>query len=70
MRSVADEIRDEGRRRERALSPAERIELALRLGEEDVEMYRTANGVTREEARLRLRRQRQVGRRPSRCAGV
>jgi hypothetical protein len=67
MRSVADDLRDELRDEVRKLSPAERLELAFRLGEEGLEAFRQAHDLTREEAIRRLQRQRQAGRTPSRC---
>lgn len=46
----------------------ERLALAFALGERDLELYRRANGLTREEAARLLERRRQLGRRrPSRC---
>lgn len=52
----------------RALTPAERLELSLRLGEADVALYATAHDVSRGEARTCLQRRRQHGRTPSACA--
>lgn len=49
------------------LSPEERIELALRLGEEDLELFCRAQGLERREAIRILQRRRQAGRRYSRC---
>jgi hypothetical protein len=69
MRSVLDDVKAEERRALAAMTPAERVALALRLGARDLETFRLAHepplGV--EEARRRLRRQRQLGRLPSRC---
>ncbi|HTO12690.1 MAG TPA: hypothetical protein VMQ51_14035 [Candidatus Binatia bacterium] len=69
MRSVVDALKDEERRAVAALTPAERVALALRLGARDLETFRLAHdpplGVA--EARRRLRRQRQQGRLASRC---
>jgi uncharacterized protein YoaH (UPF0181 family) len=42
----------------------ERINLAHRLGDEDVEVFRQSKGLSTSEAITRLRRQRQRGRRP------
>ena len=69
MRSVLDEVKAEERRSLAALTPAERVALALRLGARDLETFRLAHDppLTVEEARRRLRRQRQLGRLPSRC---
>jgi len=66
MRSVARIHRAADARRLGALSPAERVELALRLGDEDVEIFRSARGLDREDALRLLRRTRQAGRR--RCS--
>ena len=68
MRSVADELREEDRQRLLAMTPWERMDLALRLGERDITLYSEAHGVSREEARDRLQRARHAGRRPSACA--
>jgi hypothetical protein len=67
MKSVADALRDETRRRVSALTVTERIELALALGARDVELYAATCGIDREEARRRLRAARRLARRPSRC---
>ncbi len=68
MTSVADQLRDESRRRVLAMSPAARMELAFQLGDEDARLYAAANGVTEAEARLVLARHRQAGRQPSKSA--
>ena len=68
MISVADQLRDESRRRVLAMSPAQRMELALRLGDDDARLYAAANGVSDAEARLVLARRRQAGRQPSKSA--
>lgn len=69
MRSVADLLRAEDRAAVAALSPAERVALALALGERDLQAFRLAHQppLDRGEAAHRLQRRRQVGRRPSRC---
>lgn len=46
MRSVADQLRVEDRERMRALTPAERLKLSLRLGEADVVLYAPARGLS------------------------
>lgn len=66
MRSVADDLRRESARELARLSPAERIALALQLGDEDVALYRAAHHVGDAEARATLRRARAHGRIPSR----
>jgi hypothetical protein len=66
---VADGLRAEDRARVRGLSPGERVRLALALGARDLEAFRLARRPPcspAEAARL-LERQRQTGRRPSRC---
>lgn len=69
MRSVADALRAEDREAALALTPDERVRLALALGERDLEAFRLAHDppLTRDEAVQRLERQRQSGRRPCRC---
>lgn len=68
MRSVADEIREKQREEERKLSAEERLERAFALGEADLEAYRRAHGLTRQEARRQLQRRRQLERpHPSKC---
>ncbi len=62
MRSVADDLRREDARALAALSAAERVALALRLGDDDLETFRAANGLDREGALRALRRARQSGR--------
>jgi hypothetical protein len=65
MRSVADDLRDETRRKILAMSPAERMSTALRLGDDDVTRLAGVRQISVEEARGIIRRQRRVGRRPS-----
>lgn len=69
MRSVADGLRAEERRAIAALAPEARVRLALSLGARDLEAFRRAQAPALDaaEADRRLRRQRQRGRRPSRC---
>jgi hypothetical protein len=67
MRSVADDLRQRDREAVLKLSPEERIALALRLGDEDLELFCRAQGLDRSEAIRVLQRRRQAGRRPSRC---
>ena len=64
MESVADTIRGERVADEAAMSPAERVEFALRLGDHDREIFRRAQGMSDEEALRELRRRRQLGRVP------
>jgi len=67
MRSVADDLRDELREEMRYLTLPERVELALRLGERGLEVFRQANGLDRETAVRELQRRRQASRTPSKC---
>jgi hypothetical protein len=50
-----------------ALTVAERVEMALRLGEESLAIYMAAQGVDRDTALRDLRKRNQIGRRRSRC---
>jgi len=68
MKSVADALREATRRRLSALTAAERIELALALGAQDVELYAATAGLDRDEARRRLRAARRLGRASSPCS--
>lgn len=69
MRSVLDALKEEDRRALAAMTPAERVALALRLGARDLETFRLAHDPPLDvsEARRRLQQQRQQGRQPSRC---
>jgi hypothetical protein len=69
MRSVADDLRDEQLRDALKMTPEDRMRLASRLGEEGLQFFMAANGLTREEALAEVRRQRSAGRTPSRCMG-
>ncbi len=69
MRSVADDLRSETRRDVARRTPAERIELAFQLGDDDVALLCAARGLTREEARRLIARSRRVGRMPSVVTG-
>ena len=66
MRSVAGDLRLDSARAVTRLPVAERILLALRLGDEDVALYRRAHGASEADARLAFSRARTVGRLPSR----
>ena len=66
MSRVADELQREERERVARMTPAERMVEAIRLGQEAITAYAAAHGVDREEARRRLERAAQIGRRPSR----
>lgn len=69
MRSkVAADLRAEQVELVRDMTPAERVSLALQLGERDLSVYMTAQKVDRNTALRAIRRSRQTGRRrPSRC---
>jgi hypothetical protein len=67
MKSVADQLRRDQMAQQLRMSAAERIELSRRLGEQAAEAYAAQNGVTTDEARRALQRQRQAGRRYSAC---
>jgi len=62
MSSIADHHRREEARALAALSADERVALALRLGDDDLEIYRHAQGLDREDALTALRQARQAGR--------
>ena len=68
MRSVADDLRRDTVARVRAMSVAERIALALSLGDADLDQYVRATGCSPEEARRQLTSRRHHGRTPSRAA--
>jgi hypothetical protein len=67
MRSIADELREEDERAVAALTVAERVQLALRLGEESLAIYMAYNGVDRDAAMQHFRSRNQTGRRRCRC---
>ena len=67
MRSVSDDLRDEQIREMLKMTPGERIDLALRLGQRAVEVYMAANHVDRTTAIAALRRAGNAGRVPSKC---
>jgi len=69
MRSkVATDLAREQAKRLAAMTPAQRIALAERLGEESVALYMAAPNVDRRTAMARLEASRRFGRRPSRSA--
>lgn len=68
MKSVADALAAETRAEILGLTVAERIALALRLGDRDAKLYAAANGVGIDEAKQVLDRNGRRGRRPSACA--
>lgn len=69
MRSrLADQLEQERLAEEREMTPSQRIQLALRLGDEAARLYRDLHpGVTPAQAREILAAEGRRGRRPSRC---
>jgi predicted transcriptional regulator len=68
MRSrLAEQLRTEQRERFARMTPAERVALTERLGEEGLREYMTANHLDRAAAVSAIKRSRRAGRRPSRC---
>ena len=67
MRSIVDGLRHESAQALARLTAAERVALALRLGDDDVTLHRSAHRLTEGESRAALRRARAVGRVPSRA---
>ena len=69
MRSMLDALKNEEREAMAAMTSAERLALAFRLGARDLETFRQAHDppLDPETADRLLRRQRQAGRRRSRC---
>ena len=65
MTSVNDGLRREQRERIEKMTPAERLALAEKLGEEGLAAFMAANGLDRQSALKAIRRSRRVGRRPS-----
>ena len=62
MESVVDDHREEDRRAQAAMTVSERVALALDLGDQDLEIFRRAHGLSEDEAFRQLRRHRQAGR--------
>jgi len=70
MRSrVAAETSMRQRARVAAMSPAARVELAMRLGEQGLAAYMATHQVDRATALIRIAATRSLGRRRSRAAG-
>jgi hypothetical protein len=67
MRSVTDETKDAVRRSDAALTPEQRVERALALGDDDLASYASAHALASEWARRALIRRRRAGRLPSGC---
>ena len=62
---IAEDVSRERDRSTQELPVSDRIALALRLGSEAVRTFASTNNVSEEEARRILRRNNQIGRRPS-----
>jgi hypothetical protein len=69
MRSIADDLRIESRRDLAGRTPAERIALAFRLGDDDIALVCAARGLTPDDARRLIAGSRQHGRIRSAGAG-
>lgn len=67
MHSVADDLRADTRRDVMTLSPAARMQLALKLGDDDTARLCVARAIEPEQARGLIAATRQLGRVPSRC---
>lgn len=69
MRSkVASDIATKRLQRLAAMTPAERVRLAERLGVDGIATYMTTHGVDRQTAIRQIHATRRLGRRPSRSA--
>jgi hypothetical protein len=66
VRSVVDDLRRRDREAVARLSPAERLRLALALGDDDLAIFRRARGLDEATARRELQRRKRHGRAPSR----
>ena len=68
MRSpVAERLKSEQRERFARMTPAERVALSERLGEEGLAEFMSANEMDRATAIRAIKQSRRLGRRPSRC---
>jgi hypothetical protein len=68
MRSVADDVREKQAAEVRAMTPGQRVRLAMELGEQGLAIFMSAQNITsREEAIRRLKKIGRAGRRHSRC---
>lgn len=65
MSRVAAILEEQNRERARRMAPAERLMEALALGRAAVDAYACAHGIDEDEARRRLERAAQRGRRSS-----
>jgi hypothetical protein len=67
VKSAADDLHAELRKRFNQLPVAERLELALQRGNEELEFFRQAKGLDWKTARRILERRQQAGRTFSKC---
>ncbi|HEV8231116.1 MAG TPA: hypothetical protein VGQ75_02115 [Thermoanaerobaculia bacterium] len=67
MKSVADRVREEQREQVGRMPVSERLALAFRLAEDDLQLFAAAGGHDRATAMALLRRARRHGRRASGC---
>jgi hypothetical protein len=67
MRSVADRLREDTRRRTNAMPADARVQLALSLGDADASALAATRGISVGQARTAIARSRSLGRQPS-CA--
>lgn len=67
MISVASFLRARDAEHFRGMTSLERVELAFRLGDEDLESFRATQGLDRRSAIRLLERRRQATRQPSAC---
>ncbi len=67
MTSLANTLREEQLEEMRRMATSERLALALRLGDDDLELFSSARNIDRQKAAARLRQGRQLGRRQSHC---
>ena len=70
MSKVAEEVRKLHEERVLAMEPGERVELALRLGWQELEDFRRSRRISRREALKTLRARRQLGRTPCSFLGA
>jgi len=70
MTSLGDASRRKTAEDDALLTPAERVQRALRLGDDDAEAFRRARGITRVAAEAELASRRRAGRLASRVAGT
>lgn len=70
MSSIGGGFRRKTAEADDLLTPAERVDRAFRLGDDDAEAFRRARGITRGAAEAELAAKRRTGRIPSRVAGT